>query len=49
MKECVCKNCGSKNLSLYTRITGYFSKLTSWNSSKQEELKQRRKGNYKIG
>lgn len=31
-----------------TRIVGYFSKISNWNKSKQGELKDRQKGNYKI-
>ncbi len=31
-----------------TRIVGYFSKISNWNKSKIGELKDRRKGNYKI-
>ena len=32
-----------------TRIVGYFSKVSNWNKSKLGELKDRRKGNYKVG
>jgi len=31
-----------------TRIVGYFSKVSNWNKSKIGELKDRRKGKYKI-
>ena len=48
MAKCVCKNCGSTKLSMFTRITGYFSELSSWNKSKIEELRARRRGNYKV-
>lgn len=48
MNTGTCKCCGSTKVNLFTRITGYFSVLTSWNKSKKEELKARRKGNYKV-
>jgi anaerobic ribonucleoside-triphosphate reductase len=47
-KKHVCKKCGNK-VNLITRVVGYLSSVSSWNSSKVEELKERRKGNYKIG
>jgi len=43
-----CKNCGSKNISAWSRIVGYYSNLLSWGKGKREELKARRKGNYKV-
>jgi len=45
--KCTCKKCGAK-VNLVSRIVGYFSTVSSWNSSKVEELKARRAGNYKI-
>ena len=47
-KKIKCKVCGSENISLYSRIVGYFSEVKGWNSSKIEELKSRKKGNYKV-
>lgn len=44
----VCKKCGSK-VNLISRVVGYLSNISSWNTSKVEELKERRKGNYKVG
>lgn len=43
-----CKACGSENTYGISRITGYFSIIENWNKGKQEELKDRRKGNYQI-
>lgn len=43
-----CEKCGSENITLITRIVGYFSSVSQWNKSKIEELKSRRKGNYKV-
>ena len=48
MKECKCEKCNSTNVSLLTRIVGYFSDISQWNRSKIAELKDRRKGNYKV-
>ncbi|MCX8158893.1 MAG: anaerobic ribonucleoside-triphosphate reductase [Candidatus Pacearchaeota archaeon] len=36
-----CSNCGSDDLSRYSRITGYYQKVEGWNSSKKQELKDR--------
>jgi len=36
-----CKHCSSENIEGITRITGYFSKITSWNKGKLAELKDR--------
>ncbi|MBO8153441.1 anaerobic ribonucleoside-triphosphate reductase [Thermovirga sp.] len=36
-----CLSCGSKNVDGITRITGYFTKTSSWNSGKKGELKDR--------
>jgi len=41
-----CPHCGDKNVEQITRITGYFSKVSSWNKGKLAELKDRRR--YKI-
>ena len=43
-----CTNCGSEKVTLITRIVGYFSNISGWNKSKIEELKSRRKGDYKV-
>lgn len=43
-----CKNCGSQEVSAFSRIVGYFANILSWNKSKRQELKNRQKGNYKI-
>ena len=42
-----CGHCGSKNVYGITRVVGYFSRINNWNGSKQAELKDRRKGDYK--
>lgn len=39
----VCEYCGSTNVDGITRVTGYFSKISSWNISKVQELKDRHK------
>jgi ribonucleoside-triphosphate reductase len=36
-----CHYCGSENVDGITRVTGFFSKTSSWNKGKQGELKQR--------
>jgi ribonucleoside-triphosphate reductase len=36
-----CSQCGSEDLELITRITGYFTKISSWNKGKLGELKDR--------
>jgi anaerobic ribonucleoside-triphosphate reductase len=36
-----CAFCGSENLEQITRITGYFTKVQSWNKGKLGELKER--------
>ena len=38
-----CPHCGSKNIEAMTRVTGFFSKVGSWNKGKIGELKDRRK------
>jgi anaerobic ribonucleoside-triphosphate reductase len=37
----VCLHCGSPAVEQITRITGYFTKLSSWNKGKRGELKDR--------
>lgn len=37
----VCLHCGSPMVEQITRITGYFTKLSSWNKGKRGELKDR--------
>ena len=36
-----CPHCGSTNVDGITRITGYFTKISSWNKGKKGELKDR--------
>jgi len=36
-----CGNCGSEDLSRYSRITGYYQRVEGWNPSKKQELKDR--------
>jgi ribonucleoside-triphosphate reductase len=36
-----CISCNSKDVEQYSRITGYYQAVSSWNRSKQEELKNR--------
>jgi ribonucleoside-triphosphate reductase len=36
-----CMNCGSDDLSRYSRITGYYQRVEGWNPSKKQELKDR--------
>lgn len=40
MGSCSC--CGSHNIEIMTRVTGFFSKVNSWNRGKIGELKKRR-------
>lgn len=44
----VCPVCGSGNVYGLTRIVGYFSRTSNWNKSKIGELKDRRRGNYRV-
>ena len=37
-----------KDVHHVTRIVGYFSRIENWNKSKQGELKDRHKGDYKV-
>ena len=43
-----CEHCGSQNVYGITRIVGYFSRISNWNRSKLGELKDRRRGNYRL-
>lgn len=36
-----CGYCGSENVDVITRITGYYSKVSSWNQGKRQEFKDR--------
>ena len=38
-----CPYCESENIEGITRITGFFSKISSWNKGKLAELKDRRR------
>ncbi len=40
-----CIYCGSDNVDGITRVTGFFSKVSSWNKGKRGELKQRYRSN----
>ena len=39
----LCPHCGSEKVDGITRITGYFTKISSWNKGKLGELKERNK------
>ncbi|HIE43972.1 MAG TPA: anaerobic ribonucleoside-triphosphate reductase [Candidatus Omnitrophica bacterium] len=43
-----CDFCDSFDVYGITRIVGYFSRIANWNKSKIGELKDRRRGNYRI-
>lgn len=45
----VCPVCSSPHVYGITRIVGYYSRVNNWNPSKLAELRDRQKGNYKIG
>lgn len=36
-----CPSCGSENVEHMTRVTGFFSKVGSWNKGKLAELRDR--------
>jgi anaerobic ribonucleoside-triphosphate reductase len=36
-----CQECGSAEIEIMTRVTGFFSKVNSWNKGKLGELKNR--------
>jgi anaerobic ribonucleoside-triphosphate reductase len=40
-----CKNCGSKKVESFSRITGYISPTSRWNKGKAQELKDRTRFN----
>lgn len=40
-----CQYCGSKKVEQITRITGYYTKVSSWNKGKRGELKDRFRNN----
>jgi anaerobic ribonucleoside-triphosphate reductase len=42
LKEC-CSSCGSSSVDGITRITGYFTRTSSWNAGKRAELRDRRR------
>ena len=44
-----CGHCGSENIEGITRITGYFTKLSSWNKGKLGELKDRYRNENAFG
>ena len=44
-----CAYCGSENIEGITRITGYFTKLSSWNKGKLGELKDRYRNDNAFG
>jgi ribonucleoside-triphosphate reductase len=37
----ICPHCGSDHIDHITRVTGYFTKVSSWNKGKKQELKDR--------
>jgi len=43
-----CDFCDSGDVSLITRIVGYYSRVNNWNKSKLGELKDRHRGNYSV-
>jgi ribonucleoside-triphosphate reductase len=43
-----CAFCSSTNVAGMTRIVGYYSRVNNWNKSKLGELKDRRRGNYRL-
>ncbi len=45
----LCPQCGSEQTEGITRVTGYFSKITSWNDGKLGELKERYKNHNYFG
>ena len=42
--SCTCRTCGSERVEGITRVTGFFSKISSWNKGKTGELQDRTKG-----
>lgn len=43
-----CPVCNSENVYGMSRVVGYYSIIENWNESKQAEIKDRQKGNYKL-
>ncbi|MBU3904756.1 MAG: anaerobic ribonucleoside-triphosphate reductase [Nanoarchaeota archaeon] len=43
MIECECSKCKSKNVQVWSRITGYYQNVSGWNAAKLQELKDRRR------
>lgn len=43
----LCSHCGSSDVEIYSRITGYTQSLASWNSSKKQEFLDRHR--YSLG
>ena len=43
-----CGHCGSTNIYGCSRVVGYFSRIDNRNDGKKAELRDRRKGNYKL-
>lgn len=43
-----CPACKSENVIGMSRVVGYYSIIENWNDSKQAELSDRKKGNYKL-
>lgn len=46
LEECSCSRCGSKNVDIVTRVTGYFSKVSQWNKGKLQERQNRKYDKY---
>ena len=44
-----CAFCNSTSVAGMTRIVGYYSRVNNWNKSKLGELKDRHRGNYRLG
>ena len=44
-----CPTCGSDDIEMITRITGYFTKLSAWNKGKLAELKDRNRNRRYFG
>ncbi len=43
-----CSRCGSEDVDGITRITGYFTRTSSWNAGKRGELRDRARGPVKV-
>lgn len=46
--KATCGKCDSTNIFGMSRVVGYYSIIENWNESKQAELLDRQKGQYKI-